>query len=443
MIEIRTIGGYGEVGKNCTAVKVDDDVVLLDMGIHLENYIALTEDEDIRNISTKQLIQAEAVPDISYIKEWKKNVKAIIPTHAHLDHIGGIPFLSNKFDAEILATPFTATVLGKIIKDEKIHLKNKIKRLNPNSTYQISDKIKVEFINITHSTPHTVMIALHTPYGIVVYANDFKFDLSPTLGQKPSFDRLEELGKEGIRCLIVESLYSGAARKTPSEKVAKEMLKEVLLGIKSKDQAVVVTTFSSHLARLKSIIEIGKKMKRKILFLGRSLNKYVSAGEEVGLIDFSGDVSMSKYRKQVKSTLSKVSKDGKEKYLLVVTGHQGEPKAILNRMIDGELDFGFSQGDIVVFSCQIIPCDLSIENRKHLEQKLRDKGVRIFSDIHTSGHASKEDLRDLIAMFKPANIIPAHGTKKMFKDFQVLAEEMGYSKGKNFHILDNHNSLIL
>ncbi len=440
MIEIRTLGGYGEVGKNCTAVRIDDEVVILDMGIHLENYIAYTEDEDLVPLTAKELIKAKAVPDISYIKEWRKDVKAIIPTHAHLDHIGAIPFLSNRFNAEILATPYTCSVLKKILKDEKISLKNTLKKINPNSRYKISDKITVEFINITHSTPHTVMIVLHTPYGILIYANDFKFDLSPTLGQKPNMKRIEELGKKGVLALFVECLYSGYPRKTPSERVAKEMLKEVMLGTKNKGKAVVITTFSSHLARLKSIVEFGKKMKRKIIFLGRSLNKYVSAGEDVNIINFSDDVKLAKYRKQARRELKKVVADGKDKYLLVVTGHQGEPRAMLNRMVDS--DFDFSPEDIVIFSCQVIPSETNEENRKHLEDKLKQKGVRLFIDIHTSGHASREDLRDLINILKPLHLIPAHGNKKMMKDFKELAVEMGYID-KNIHLLDIHSKLIL
>ena len=442
-VEIRTVGGYGEVGKNCTALRVDDEVILLDMGLHLENYIGFTQDEDIEYISTSQLTAAEAIPDISFIKDWKKDVKAIVPTHAHLDHIGAIPFLAKKFDAPVVATPYTCAVLKKILSDEKIKLKNEIISIEPNSFYKVSDKINIEFINMTHSTPHTAMIAVHTPYGIVVYANDFKFDLTPTLGQKPSFSRLQQLGKEGVLALIVESLYSGYARKTPSEKVAKEMLKEVMLGTKNTENAIVVTTFSSHLARLKSIIEFGKKMGRKIVFLGRSLSKYVEAGQDIDLIDFSHDIKIVKWKKQIKKELKRISIEGKEKYLIVATGHQGEQRAVLNRIVEGDLGFDFAPGDMVIFSCQIIPAEVNIENRKHLEEKMRKKGVRIFSDIHTSGHASKEDLRDLINFLKPQNLIPSHGNKKMAQDFRVLAEEIGYIKGKNLHILNIQNNLLL
>ena len=249
MIDICTVGGYNEVGKNMTAVNVDGEVVIFDMGIHLESYIKYTEDEDIINVDPSELIKVGAVPDITKIEKWKDKVKAIIPTHAHLDHIGAVPYLGNNYDAPILGTPFTIAVLKTILKDEKITIKNKIRTLAPNSVFQLSKNLKVEFINMTHSTPQTVMVALHTKYGIILYANDFKFDRFPTLGEKPNFKRLKELGKKGVLCLIVDSTYSRSCKKTPSESVAKEMLKDVLLGTGNKDKAVFVTTFSSHIAR--------------------------------------------------------------------------------------------------------------------------------------------------------------------------------------------------
>jgi len=440
-VEICTIGGYNEVGKNCTAIRVDDEVIIIDLGIHLESYIKYTQDEDVYNISANQLIKVGAVPDISVIEKWKDKVKAIIPTHAHLDHVAAIPYLGNKFNATVLCTPFTAAVLNTILKDEKINIKNEIKKLSPNAIYTISKKIRIEFINMTHSTPQTVMVAVHTPKGVVLYSNDFKFDSFPTLGKKPHFDRLRELGKKGVLALICDSTYAETKAKTPSEGVAKEMLKEVMLGTESKNKVVIVTTFSSHLARLKSIIEFGKGMKRKILFLGRSLSKYVRAGEDVKLIDFSKDVSIIRFKRQINSELKKVQKNP-GKYLLVVTGHQGEPKAILSRMVRGELNFKFNQEDQVIFSCKVIPTKITQENREKLERALENLGVRIFKDVHVSGHAAREDLRDLINIVNPKHIIPAHGGAEMKEALADLAYEMGYKKEK-VHLQQNGEFLSL
>ena len=441
MIEICTVGGYNEVGKNMTAVNVDGEVVIFDMGIHLESYIKYTEDEDIINVNPSELIKVGAVPDITKIEKWKDKVKAIIPTHAHLDHIGAVPYISSNYDAPILGTPFTIAVLKTILKDERITIKNKIRKLAPNSVFQISKNLKVEFINITHSTPQTVMVALHTKYGVILYANDFKFDRFPTLGEKPNFKRLKELGKKGVLCLIVDSTYSRSCKKTPSESVAKEMLKDVLLGTGNKGKAVFVTTFSSHIARLRSIVECGKKMNRKIVFLGRSLSKYCKASESVGIAKFS-DVKIVKYRNDIKRTLEKIKKIGMGKYLVVLTGHQGEPKAALSRIINGELGFNFEPDDHVVFSCITIPTPTNIENRRVLEAKLKNQHVRIFTDIHVSGHAAREDSRDLIELVRPKHIIPAHGEHKMTSAMADLALEMGY-KENNIHVMKNGQMLVI
>src|SRR3989338_3091304 len=324
---IHAIGGYDEIGKNMTAVEVGDEAVIFDMGIHLEPYIKYTEDEDMQRVSVHEMRQIKAIPDDTVIEGLSRKVKAIIPSHAHLDHIGAIPYLSSSYKAPIVCTPFTAEVIKSIMKEEKLVLKNRIKVLHPNSRLKVSDGLSIEFINMTHSIPHTVMVALHTRDGTVLYANDFKFDNYPVLGKKPNYERLKELGKEGVKCLICDSTRASEPVKTPSESVAREMMKDVLLGVESSGRAIIVTTFSSHLARLKSIIDIGKGLNRKLVFLGRSLAKYVEAGEKAGVVNFSKEVEIVKYSKNIQKRLKEIQKSGSEKYLLVVTGHQGEPKS--------------------------------------------------------------------------------------------------------------------
>jgi ribonuclease J len=444
MIEITAVGGYEEVGKNCTAINIDGTVIICDMGLHLEHYINFTEsdEEDVLKVSGSALMKVGAVPDISIIDNIKKQVKAIIPTHAHLDHVGAIPFLSNRFSCDIFCTPFTAAVLRTILKDDEIELKNTIKVLNVNSIYHLTDEIKIEFINMTHSTPQTIMLAIHTKYGIIIYANDFKFDSTPIIGKKANIARLKELGKHGVLALICDSLYAENSVKTPSESVAQEMLKEVLLGTESNDNLILVTTFSSHLARLKSIIEIGRKLNRKIVLLGRSLAKYVHAGEDIGIIKFSDKVEIVKYGNKVGKKLIHLNDEKRKKYLLVVTGHQGEPKAVLSKIVDSHYNFKLKPGDHVVFSCKTIPTKTNLGNRDHLEKKLHSLGVRVFKDIHVSGHAGREDLRDLVKITKPKNILPAHGDIKMMKAMEVLAFEEGFEQ-KQIHLLRNGQKLVI
>ena len=431
-IEICAVGGFSEVGRNCTAIKIDDDVIILDMGLHMENYVKYTEQEELQNVTGKQLTEVSAVPDLAHIDEWKHHVRAIVPSHAHLDHVGAIPFLAHKFNVPIIATPYTIEVIKALCKDK--HMKNKLVRINPNSTFQLTEKIMIEFIHVTHSTPQTAIVALHTPYGIILYANDFKLDNFPVLGNKPNYKRLKQLQGKVI-LLIMECLYVDKPGKMPSESVARQLLKEVMLETKNEEKAIIVTTFSSHIARLKSIIDFGKKLNRKIVFLGSSLNKYVTAAENIKIINFTKQIGMIYYGQRARKMLATCAKQ-KEKYLLVMTGHQGEPKAMLSRIAHGDYHFPLANGDFVIFSALTIPTPPTIANRKALETKLQELGVRIFTDIHVSGHSAREDLRDFILMVKPRYIIPTHAEPGKLALFAELAYQLGYEQDK-VHILFN------
>ena len=436
MIEVKAVGGYNKVGKNMTAVKVGEEVVIFDMGLDLDNYIAFTENEplELSSIPASTLIKAGAIPNDKVLGDWKKKVVGIIPTHGHLDHVGALVFLSNSYKAPIICTPLTKAIIQTISKDERIALKNTITDLPVNGKIRLTDSITVEFVNVTHSIPQTVMVVLHTSFGKIMYANDFKFDNHPTLGKKPNYARLESLGKEGIDVLICDSTRANRPMKTPSEMVAREMLRDVLLGTESKGKTVIITTFASHLARLKSIIAFGKQMGRKVVFLGRSLAKYTAAGEKVGIINFSKEVEMVKFGKQIQKKLKKIEKE-LDKHLLVVTGHQGEPQSTLSKMVNGVIPFQFKPEDHVVFSCTVIPSEINIENRRVLEDKLAQHHVRIFKDLHASGHASREDLRDLLNMVKPKHLIPAHGDDSMKGALMDLAVEKGYTLDKTVHMI--------
>lgn len=432
-VEICAVGGYGEVGRNMTAVKVDDKVVIFDMGLHMPNYIKLTEEEmgELVRINEATLKKAGAVPQDNIIKDWRSQVVAIVIGHAHLDHVGAAPYLAGKYDAPIICTPFTAEVLKTMCKDERIKLPNKIVSLHPNQRYTLADDLVLEFCHITHSTPHTVIANLHTRHGIVMYANDYKLDEHPILGRTPNYDHFKKLGQKGVLVLIQDCIYAAAARRTPSELVAKDMLDDVLMGVDNKGKAVIVTTFSSHIARLKEIAEFGRKLNRKVVFMGRSISKYCWAAEVGGVTKFEG-VKILKFRRQIEKFLREVQARGKDKYLLVMSGHQGEPKSALSRIVRGELPFQLGNGDHVVFSCTVIPADINRKNRAELDEQLRKLGCRLFTDIHVSGHSSREDIREFLLWTRPKHVIPAHGEPKMMESFVSLAKELGYSD-RNIH----------
>jgi ribonuclease J len=212
MIKVIPIGGFNEVGKNMTAVDLGEDVFIFDGGFYLPAIVALQESERI--YTEKKFRSIGAIPDDLILDKLglRDKVRAIIPSHAHLDHIGALPYLANRYNCDIISTPFTIEVLKTLLNDEKIQLRNKLRSVQPNSFIYIQGKNKkyrVDFINITHSTPQSSLLALHTKDGIILYSNDFKLDDNPILGKKPNYKKMKELSKEGIKILICDSLYAG------------------------------------------------------------------------------------------------------------------------------------------------------------------------------------------------------------------------------------------
>ncbi len=447
-MEIHTIGGFNEVGKNMTVVQTGDDAVMFDAGIYLPAVIELQEEENQpQTYSEKKLRSIGALPDDLLLDKLglRNKVRAILLGHAHLDHVGAVPYLGYRYNAPVVGTPFTTTVLKKIMQDDKIKIPNQIKTVNPNSSFMIKGKkrnYEAEFINITHSTIQTSMIALHTPEGVVLYANDFKLDNTPVLGLPPNYTALKRIAKQGVKALIVDSLYSGSERKTPSEKVARVLLEEVLMTVKNERSAIFVATFSSHIARLKSIVDFGKKLNRKIYVLGRSMNKYISAAKEVGMCPFYKDIFIGSYKKQVESILKKVNKN-RENALVICTGHQGEPGSILDRLARRKLAFEFKSNDNIIFSSKTIPTPVNEANKGHMDKRFKKSGVRLFDEVHVSGHGGREDLRDLLSIINPEHIIPAHGSTQQLTPMIELAREMGYRAGKECHLMQDGQKLKL
>lgn len=442
-VEIKAVGGWGEVGKNMTAVRVDNDVVIFDMGLHLPNYIKVTETEpdEYSKVTESSLRAADAVPNDTTIKNWKPNVRAIVVTHAHLDHVGAIPYVANKYLAPVICTPFTAAILRALCRDAKISLRNKIIELKPGKTHKLTNNLQIEFIHTTHSTPQTIIAALHTPEGIIVYGNDYKLDNTPVLGKEPDYARFKQLGKIGVLALIQDCIYAGDRRHTPSETVAKELLRENLLEIDTKGKGIIVTTFASHIARLKTIAEFGKQLKRKVIIMGRSMSKYSYAAKDSGVTDLSRMAKIITFARQIRRTLKEVQERGKHRYLLVVSGHQGEPKSALSKMANGIYNWNFD-GDHVIFSAHVIPADINRENREKLDSQLISLGARLFTDVHVSGHSSGEDMRDIITMLKPAHLFPTHGERDMMHAFNQLAKEMGYTLSETLHPIVNGESIV-
>ena len=445
MIKIHTIGGYNEVGKNMTALEINEDVLVFDCGLFLPAIVGVTEREKIP--TEKGMRSLGALPDDLYLEKHnlRDKVRAILISHAHLDHIGAVPYIAQRYKAPVVSTPFTIAVIKSILGDNNQKIKNPLIPIQIDHSYTVKGKsgnYKVEFLNMTHSTIQSSIIAVHTPDGIVLYGNDYKLDNSPVYGDKPNYRRLRELAKEGVKALIVDCLYAPDDRKTPSEKIAKGLLEDVFFTTDNKNAGMIVTTFSSHIARLKTITELGKRLNREIIFLGRSLNKYVSAARDVNKAPFINDIKLVTYRKHLEHTLKNINKN-KKNFLIVCTGHQGEPGSILDRIARHQFQLRLSPGDHIIFSSKTIPTPINEENRQQLERRLKKHHVIIFDNVHVSGHGGREDLRDLIKLIQPEHVIPSHGDLKKLTAGAALAVEIGYKLNKTVHLMQNGQELIL
>jgi len=439
-IKLFALGGYDEVGRNMTCLEIGNEAVILDMGFYMDRYIPLQD--KIGTISTKRLIQENAIPDDEPIRRLRNRVKAIVLSHAHLDHIGAAKHLASQYNCPIFATPYTTEILRQKEQTDNFQYQNKIISINPNSSYHVSKNIEIEFILATHSVIQSSIVNIITPQGNILYSLDYKFDNQPVIGQTTNKHRLRQLNKENTIALIVDSTNAEKEIKTFSESVAREMLRDVVLGMEIEEQGVVITTFSSHIARLKTIFDVSRNLGRKIVFMGRSLSDYISAAEKLDFVNFSNEAEIIKSANRSKHRIREIHKH-RDKYVVVATGCQGEPNAILSKIVNEDIPFTLLPNDFVIFAGSVIPTPTIQGNRQILEYKLHHKHVRIFKDIHVSGHASREDIRDLIKIVSPDAIIPAHGNMQKLASVATLATEMGYALGRNIYLLQNGQNLTL
>ena len=440
-MKVYAIGGYSEVGKNMTLVEIGEDAFIFDCGLYIPAIVELEEKE---KISGKVLEEVGALPNINIIKHITKKVRAIFIGHAHLDHVGATPYVAYNFNAPIIGSSMTTELLKDLIndltKEDKEKFNNKLIKINPNSTYKIRGKsgdYEVEFVSVTHSVPQSCAILLRSKEGNVLYTNDYKMDNNPIIGKKFNYEKFKKIGKEGVKLLITEALYADEERKTYSEIIAREMLKDVMFNIDT--DGLIVTTFSSHIARLKSIVDFGKELNRKVLFFGRSLKRYVEAAINSGVCPFKDDIKLLSFKDQMERYFKKVEKNRKE-YLVVCTGHQGEPGSVLDRLSKNIFSFKLGKNDSVIFSTRVIPTPINQANRELLESRLIKKKVRIYTDVHVSGHAGREDMRDLIRMLNPEKILPTHAGLQKRSALAELASEEGYKIGKDVLLLENESS---
>jgi len=444
-IEIATIGGYEEVGRQMTAVRAGDDVVIFDMGLNLSK-VLIHDNVETERMHSLDLIDMGAIPDDRVMSDLEGDVKAVVPTHGHLDHIGAISKLAHRYDAPIVATPFTIELVKQQIQsEEKFGVQNDLVKMEAGGTMSIGDRNELEFVNVTHSIIDAINPVLHTPEGAIVYGLDKRMDHSPVIGDPIDMDRFREIGREGngILCYIEDCTNAGKKGRTPSESVARRHLKDVMYSMEDYDGGIVATTFSSHIARVTSLVEFAKDIGRQPVLLGRSMEQYSGTAERMGVVDFPEELGMYGHRNSVDKTFTRIMEEGKENFLPVVTGHQGEPRAMLTRIGRGETPYELEAGDKVIFSARVIPEPTNEGQRYQAETLLRMQGARIYDDIHVSGHLCQEGHYEMLQALQPEHVIPAHQNMKGFSGYVELASNQGYEVGEDLHITSNGNTIQL
>jgi len=443
-IEIATIGGYEEVGRQMTAVRAGDDVVIFDMGLNLSK-VLIHDNVETERMHSLDLIDMGAIPDDRVMSEIEGDVKAIVPTHGHLDHIGAISKLAHRYDAPIMATPFTIELVKQQIQgEEKFGVENDLVKMDAGASTRIGDDgVELEFVNVTHSIIDAINPVLHTPEGAVVYGLDKRMDHDPVVGDPIDMERFGELGDEGVLCYIEDCTNAGKKGRTPSESVARKHLKDVMYSMEDYDGGIVATTFSSHIARVKSLVEFADDIGRQPVLLGRSMEKYSGTAERLDFVEFPEDLGMYGHRKSVDRTFKRIMSEGKENFLPIVTGHQGEPRAMLTRMGRGDTPYELEEGDKVIFSARVIPEPTNEGQRYQSETLLKMQGARIYDEVHVSGHLNREGHYEMLNTLEPEHIIPAHQSMGGFAPYVELAESEGYELGEDLHVTRNGNVITL
>ena len=437
-VEILPLGGLGEVGKNMTALGFDGDYVVVDMGIRLDSIMAF-EDAEIGDMSREELININGIPDDSQLHG--RRVKAIVLTHGHLDHIGAVGKLAHAYDAPIYGTPFTLELTKRVIREERgFKIKNELIPVMPGDAVRAGN-IELEFIPVTHSILQTVLLLASGGDGSILCASDFKLDEEPLLGYKTDRGRLKRLAGEGLLAALVGAIRMEEHGPTPSEAHAREMLRGAMKEASSGGGLVLVTTFSSHIVRLKSIVDLAFELGRSPVLVGRSLRNYCMAALELGLVDFPPELHIHGRPNAVYNLLREVERERGD-FVLVCTGHQGEPTSVLSRIADGQLPLRVREGDEVIFSASVIPNPINEANRELLETKLRAQGALIHRNVHVSGHAGRVDTAEFIRLVRPEHLMPCHGTSDKLRLMLELGRELGYSGG-HLHQLRNGISLRL
>ena len=414
---IIALGGLGEVGKNMYVITHEDEILIIDAGV-------LFPEDDLLGIDY-------VIQDITYLKQNENKIKALIITHGHEDHIGGIPFLLQGVKIpKIYAPKIAADLIEKKLTEKNMPYDNM--EVITNNLVLNFKHFKVEFVNTTHSIPDSFAIAIHTPNGTIFETGDFKFDLTP-IGPMADIHKMAELGSKGVKVLLSDSTNALSEGYSKSESSVDGTLNDI---ISRHHGRVIIATFASNIYRIKHIVETCKQYNRKIVVFGRSMENAIELALNNNLIDDKSQFIDAYQAKNLK----------RNEVCILCTGTQGEPLAALSRIANGvHKQISLLNDDLVIFSSSAIPGNANSINK--IINQLYLKGVRVFtntefSDIHTSGHAKEEELKWMLRIIKPEYFMPMHGEYRMLKKHGDIAKACGVDEN-NIIIADNGDVIKL
>lgn len=401
------LGGLGEFGMNCMAVRWGDDIIVIDAGL-------MFPESELLGVDI-------VVPDISYLMENRQHVRAIFLTHGHEDHIGALPWVLSELNVPVYGTEFTLAYVEDKLDEHGLLDDAELRELKANERVKIGP-FTVHPIAVTHSLVDCVAFAIHTPLGVIIHTGDFKVDPTPTDTKLFDLHAFAEYGKEGVLALFQDSTNVERRGYTPSERAVRRKFEEIF---GNTDRRLFISCFSSSIHRIKLAVELAWEFGRKIAFIGRSMNNSAEIAEDLGYIEIPEGLLIHP---------GEVKNFAPEKVCVLISGTQGEPMSALSRAaVDNHKHAKIEKGDTVMLSSRIIPGNEKSIYRM-IDHLFRREAHVIYDDgsnppIHVSGHASQEELKLIINLVKPRYFIPVHGEYRQLKLHAELAASMHRSVG--------------
>ncbi len=410
-LQIIPLGGLGEIGKNMTVIRYDNQILLIDAGL------AFPED-DMLGIDI-------VIPDYSYVVDNKDLLLGILVTHGHEDHIGALPYLMKDIDAPIFSTKLTLGLVNTKLKENNIQ-NVQTNAVKPGDSIKLG-MFKVDFIRVSHSIPDSLGLAIHTPLGTIVHTGDFKLDHTPVTNEILDIYKFADLGDKGVLCLMSDSTNIERPGFTMSERRVGQMFDEVFRDAKGR---IILASFASNVHRVQQVLTAAFNNDRKVAIVGRSMLNYATIAAELDYLDIPEGTLID---------IDEALKLPGNQVCIITTGSQGEPMSVLTRMaMNDHKKMDIQPGDTVVISASPIPVNEKSVART-IDNLFKLGATVIYepgSGVHVSGHASQEELKLMINMVKPRCFIPVHGEYRMLIKHGQLAEQLGIVK-ENIFVADN------